>query len=55
MFRQTKRLALAGAAALALVSGPLLAQSEQFIPANGYWVGPYAPGGSGFFYQDYSS
>jgi len=22
---------------------------EQFVPANGYWVGPYAPGGSGFY------
>jgi len=49
MFRQTRQLALAGAAALALVSGPLHAQNEQFVPANGYWVGPYAPGGSGFF------
>ena len=25
------------------------AQNEQFVPANGYWVGPYAPGGSGYF------
>jgi hypothetical protein len=25
------------------------AQNEQFIPMNGYWVGPYAPGGSGIF------
>ena len=24
------------------------AQNEQFVPANFYWVGPYAPGGSGF-------
>ncbi|MGD9952507.1 MAG: ABC transporter substrate-binding protein [Burkholderiales bacterium] len=31
-------------------SGAAVAQAkEQFIPANGYWVGPYAPGGSGFF------
>ena len=22
---------------------------EQFVPAMGYWVGPYAAGGSGFF------
>jgi branched-chain amino acid transport system substrate-binding protein len=28
--------------------GGALAQNEQFIPANFYWVGPYAPGGSGF-------
>src|SRR5258708_10283828 len=36
-------LALAGVATLAS------AQNEQFIPMNGYWVGPYAPGGSGIF------
>ena len=29
-------------------SGAALAQKEQFVPANFYWVGPYAPGGSGF-------
>ncbi len=26
-----------------------MAQNEQFIPMAGYWVGPYAPGGSGIF------
>ncbi len=31
------------------ISAPAAAQNEQFVPANGYWVGPYAPGGSGFF------
>jgi branched-chain amino acid transport system substrate-binding protein len=36
-----------GAAAFALSFGAA-AQNEQFIPANFYWVGPYAPGGSGF-------
>src|ERR1700737_2884388 len=36
-------LALAGAATA------VSAQNEQFIPMNGYWVGPYAPGGSGIF------
>ena len=40
------------ATALALAGGiaamPAAAQNEQFIPANFYWVGPYAPGGSGF-------
>src|SRR5688572_1375630 len=40
------------ASALALAAGaavqPAAAQNEQFIPANFYWVGPYAPGGSGF-------
>ena len=41
-------IALAGAAAL--VAGAPAAQAqklEQFVPANFYWVGPYAPGGSG--------
>jgi branched-chain amino acid transport system substrate-binding protein len=46
-----KRSTLA-VAALALATagfaGPAAAQNEQFIPANFYWVGPYAPGGSGF-------
>jgi branched-chain amino acid transport system substrate-binding protein len=36
-------LALLGAATAAS------AQNEQFIPMNGYWIGPYAPGGSGIF------
>ena len=36
-------LALAGAATA------VSAQNEQFIPMIGYWVGPYAPGGSGIF------
>jgi branched-chain amino acid transport system substrate-binding protein len=40
----------AAAAALTLAAGGAQAQAmEQFIPANGYWVGPYAPGGSGFY------
>src|SRR4249920_865009 len=34
-------LALAGAASTAAQS------KEQFVPVNSYWVGPYAPGGSG--------
>jgi branched-chain amino acid transport system substrate-binding protein len=46
-----KRTALA-VASLSLASAafiaPAAAQKEQFIPANFYWVGPYAPGGSGF-------
>ena len=49
MFRQSRQLIFAGAAVLALAAGQAFAQNEQFIPANGYWVGPYAPGGSGFF------
>src|SRR5438094_6073532 len=36
------------ALALAAAAGPAAAQNEQFVPANFYWVGPYAPGGSGF-------
>jgi branched-chain amino acid transport system substrate-binding protein len=41
--------ALLAAAALALGAGQAFAQAkEQFIPANFYWVGPYAPGGSGY-------
>ena len=36
------------ALALAAAALPAAAQQEQFIPANFYWVGPYAPGGSGF-------
>ena len=36
-------------ASIALAAAaPVAAQNEQFIPANFYWVGPYAPGGSGF-------
>src|SRR5437867_7142633 len=35
--------------ALAALATVASAQNEQFIPMNGYWVGPYAPGGSGIF------
>ena len=37
--------------ALGLAAGGAFAQQpmEQFVPAMGYWVGPYAAGGSGFF------
>ncbi|MBI4291925.1 MAG: ABC transporter substrate-binding protein [Betaproteobacteria bacterium] len=49
MLTRTRNLALGVAGVLALAAGPVLAQNEQFIPANGYWVGPYAPGGSGFY------
>jgi branched-chain amino acid transport system substrate-binding protein len=38
-------LAVAG---LAVAATAAYAQNEQFVPANFYWVGPYAPGGSGF-------
>ena len=43
------KLAVAVASLAAVFSAGAQAQNEQFIPANGYWVGPYAPGGSGFF------
>jgi len=39
---------LFAAAGLAVAAAGAYAQQEQFIPANFYWVGPYAPGGSGF-------
>jgi branched-chain amino acid transport system substrate-binding protein len=47
MKRTTIALA-ASALAIAGFSGGAAAQAkEQFVPANFYWVGPYAPGGSG--------
>ena len=44
-------IALLAAGALTLAGGAAPAQQpmEQFVPAMGYWVGPYAAGGSGFF------
>jgi len=42
--------ALAGAALLAAATAvPAATQNEQFVPMNGYWVGPYAASGSGIF------
>jgi branched-chain amino acid transport system substrate-binding protein len=35
---------------VSVVAFPVLAfaqAKEQFVPVNSYWVGPYAPGGSG--------
>jgi branched-chain amino acid transport system substrate-binding protein len=47
MKRNAFAVAIAAAAAAGF-SGAVLAQAkEQFVPANFYWVGPYAPGGSG--------
>jgi branched-chain amino acid transport system substrate-binding protein len=40
--------ALLAVAGLAVTATAAHAQNEQFVPANFYWVGPYAPGGSGF-------
>ena len=48
MLRKIRRAALLGAAAFA-VAGTAYSQNEQFVPMNGYWVGPYAAGGSGIF------
>jgi len=41
-------IAFAVAAAACFSAGALAQAKEQFVPANFYWVGPYAPGGSGF-------
>ena len=48
---QFKRIAAAVLAAAGLVTaGHAQAQAnEQFLPMTGYWVGPYAAGGSGYF------
>jgi branched-chain amino acid transport system substrate-binding protein len=40
--------ALLAVAGFAVAATAAHAQNEQFVPANFYWVGPYAPGGSGF-------
>src|ERR687895_2661887 len=46
--RWFKLLPALAAAFVLMVPSALLAQAkEQFVPANFYWVGPYAPGGSG--------
>ena len=47
--RAARPLGVAAAAvALTLGAGAVQAQAkEQFVPINLYWVGPYAPGGSG--------
>jgi len=47
--KSRKYLQVLAAAGVALAATNVLAQAkEQFIPANFYWVGPYAPGGSGY-------
>ena len=48
MLRKMRQAALLGIAAFA-VAGSAYSQNEQFVPMNGYWVGPYAAGGSGIF------
>src|SRR5437773_8762016 len=48
MVMKAVKAALLGLALAGVVTAAS-AQNEQFIPMNGYWVGPYAPGGSGIF------
>src|SRR5438046_9813919 len=48
MLRKIRQTALLGVAAFA-VAGTAYSQNEQFVPMNGYWVGPYAAGGSRIF------
>src|SRR5436190_12606287 len=48
MVMKAVKTALLGLALAGVVTAAS-AQNEQFIPMNGYWVGPYAPGGSGIF------
>ena len=48
MKRTTLALAVAAIAAAGFSGSAFSQAKEQFIPANFYWVGPYAPGGSGF-------
>ena len=44
-----RTIGIAAVAVATVFSSAAGAQAkEQFIPANFYWVGPYAPGGSGF-------
>ncbi len=47
MKRKHPVLALTAAAALGYAGLAASQAKEQFVPANFYWVGPYAPGGSG--------
>ena len=42
-----KRVALAVLFAAAVPAVAHAQAKEQFVPVNSYWVGPYAPGGSG--------
>jgi len=48
---QKRFMKLLAGSALALAASGTVAQQpmEQFVPALGYWVGPYAPVGSGFY------
>ena len=47
--KQSARRPLLGVALLGVAACRRQAQNEQFIPLAGYWVGPYAAGGSGIY------
>ena len=47
MKRKSLLVAVAALAAGAYAGAVAAQAKEQFVPANFYWVGPYAPGGSG--------
>jgi len=49
MLKHIRKPAAALGAAALMATGIAQAQNEQFVPMNGYWVGPYAAGGSGIF------
>ncbi len=52
MLKRALQTTAAFAATVAFALGSVAAHAqakEQFVPLNGYWVGPYAAGGSGFF------
>src|SRR5688572_5973435 len=47
MKRSTVAFAIAALAGAGFAGHAAGQAKEQFVPANFYWVGPYAPGGSG--------
>jgi len=49
MRQQRLTWTIAAVLTASFAGGALAQANEQFVPANGYWVGPYAPGGSGIF------
>jgi len=48
MKHRTIKMMVAAIAATGFAGGALAQAKEQFVPANFYWVGPFAPGGSGY-------
>ncbi len=47
MTRERFAIAMALISATAFSAQVAAQAKEQFVPVNSYWVGPYAPGGSG--------